>query len=314
MDFGVHLPLLDLDGPAVPPSQVLEYAQHVEQLGFAALAAHDHLVHTRPWLDGPTTLAAVVSHTRHIPLITAVWLPVVRGPIALVRAFTALDLLSGGRVIAGIGAGSSAQDYAAGGIPFEERWARFDESIALLRAAWRPDAAPFHGRFYSTEDFTLEPGPMRAGGPPLWIGAWGSPAGLRRTAELGDGWIASAYNTTPELFGRALIDLGERLRRVGKDPGRFPNAIATMALFVTDDGAEARRILHDVLSQALHRSEDDLRRRVLVGSPEECAVLLRAYRAAGTQRMLLMPVRDGFRQLDLFRERVTPLMEDASSG
>src|SRR5262245_43260623 len=127
MDFGVHLPVLAADGLPVPVELMVEYAAYVEQLGFQTLAAHDHMVYPRPWLDGLTVLAACATHTTHIPLLTAVALPVVRGPVPLARTFTALDLLSHGRLIAGVGAGSSVRDYAAVGIPFEERWARFDE-------------------------------------------------------------------------------------------------------------------------------------------------------------------------------------------
>jgi alkanesulfonate monooxygenase SsuD/methylene tetrahydromethanopterin reductase-like flavin-dependent oxidoreductase (luciferase family) len=243
-----------------------------------------------------------------VELITAVWLPVVRGPVVLARAYIALDLLSNGRIIAGIGSGSSALDFAGAGIPFEERWLRFDESVHVLRALFDPQAAPFKGRFYSTEGIVLQPGPVQEGGPSLWIGTWGSEAGLRRTARSGDGWLASAYNSTPETFGAAWLRLQELLPAQGKDPVTFPNAIATMALYVTEDPVAADHVLEDILGPTLHRDPEALRRTLLVGSPEACAQTLRAYREAGAQQILLMPVIDGFRQLDLFVERVLPLV------
>src|SRR5581483_7767362 len=104
----------------MPMGRVLEYVEHAERLGFDVLAAHDHIVHPRPWLDGPTVLAAAMPRLRRMVPMTAVWLPVVRGPSVLARAYIALDQLSGGRLIAGLGAGSSAADYAGVGIPFEE--------------------------------------------------------------------------------------------------------------------------------------------------------------------------------------------------
>ena len=83
-------------------------------------------------------------------------------------------------------------------------------------------AEPFVGRFYSTEGIDLQPRPTRPSGPPIWIGSWGSEAGLRRTARLADGWLASAYNTTPAAFAVAWTDLQSLARRPGPDAGRLP--------------------------------------------------------------------------------------------
>jgi alkanesulfonate monooxygenase SsuD/methylene tetrahydromethanopterin reductase-like flavin-dependent oxidoreductase (luciferase family) len=100
-------------------------------------------------------------------------------------------------LIAGLGPGSSEWDYANVGVPFDERWVRFDEAVLAIRTALRGES--FTGRF-STVQGPLEPLPVTPGGPPLWIGSWGSDSGLRRVARLGDGWVASAYNTTPQQF------------------------------------------------------------------------------------------------------------------
>lgn len=288
--------------------RLLEYAQTAERLGFRALSANDHLVFVRPWLDGPTALAAVLGRTGQMTLATTVTLPVVRGPVALAKSLSAIDLLSGGRLVVGVGPGSSAGDYAAVGVPFEERWKRLDEAVQALRALWRAEGPPFRGEFYSTEGVTLEPHPAQRPGPPIWIGSWGSDAGLRRVARLGDGWLASAYNTTPEAFAAARSKLADYLQGAGREPNRFPNAIATMFFYVTEERAAAERIVRDVLSPTLGRPEVDLRQRLLVGSAEECARKLAAYRAAGAQRVFLWPVEDELRQLAAFQERVASLV------
>src|SRR5215216_5657334 len=146
-------------------------------------------------------------------LATTVALPAVRGPAPLAKTLAAIDLLSGGRLVVGVGPGSSARDYAAVGLSYEERWQRLDEAIPALRALWGGDGQPFNGRFYSTQGLALEPRPAQHPGPPIWVGSWGSEAGLRRAARLGDGWLASAYNTTPETFAAALCRLQEQLRQ-----------------------------------------------------------------------------------------------------
>ena len=308
MDYGAHLPLMALDGRPWTLDRLLEYARTAEGGGFQALAANDHLVFGRPWLDGPTALAAVLARTGRMALATTVALPVVRGPVALAKSLAAIDLLSGGRLVVGVGPGSSPGEYAAVGVPFEERWKRLDEAVKALRVLWRGEGPPFRGEFYSTEGLTLEPYPAQRPGPPIWIGSWGSEAGLWRVARLGDGWLASAYNTTPEAFAAARGALAERLRTAGKDPSGFPNAVATMFFYVTEERAASERIIREVLSPTLNRPEEELRERLLVGPAEECAEKLAAYRAAGAHRILLWPVEDELRQLATFGERVAPLV------
>ncbi len=145
MEFGVHLPQIEWDGERVTLDRLLAVATTAERLGYGTLTANDHLVYGRPWLDGPTALAAVMAAAPSVRLMTSVSLAVVRGPFALAKSLAAIDQLSDGRVDAGLGPGSSAADYALVGIPFEERWARFDEAVATMRALWDPDRPPFVG-------------------------------------------------------------------------------------------------------------------------------------------------------------------------
>jgi len=307
MDFGVHLPLIGFDGRPWSLRHLLEYAETAESLGFAALAANDHLVFLRPWLDGPTALSSVLAASGQMDLMTTVALLVVRGPVQLAKILAAIDTLSGSRLIVGVGPGSSTRDYAAVGVPFEERWKRLDEAVMTMRALWRHHGSPFQGDFYTTEGITLEPHPARQPGPPIWIGSWGSEAGLRRTARLGDGWLASAYNTTPEHLADSRRQLEKHLHAAGKDPIRFPNSIATMFLHLTEGRATADHIFRDLLRPMLGRPERELRERLLVGPVAECAQKLDAYRATGAQRVLLWPLQDELRQLETFRDYVVPL-------
>ncbi|MCH8225011.1 MAG: LLM class flavin-dependent oxidoreductase [Chloroflexi bacterium] len=307
MDYGAHLPLIGFDQRPFSLDRLLEYTRVAQGLGFKAIAANDHLVFARPWLDGPTALAAIVSHARDMDLMTTVALPVVRGPAPLAKTLAAIDILSGGRLIVGVGPGSSSQDYAVVGVAFEERWKRLDEAVQAMRAWWGKEVPPFHGSFYSTAGIEMKPHPTQQPGPPIWIGSWGSTAGLRRTARLGDGWLASAYNATPALFTEAWGKLREHLVSAGKDPDSFPNALATMMLYITEDGAEAERMVRDVLAPALNRPWEELKQRVMVGPAQECAEKLAAYADAGLQRLFLWPLADEVHQLELFRERVAPI-------
>ena len=118
-------------------------------------------------------------------------MPMVRGPVQLAKSLAALNILSDGHLIASVGPGSLPQDYALVGIAFEERWKRFDKAIQLLRTLLHRNAPPFRGQFYAEASPLLEPFPAQGPDVPIWIGSWGSEAGLRRVACLGGSQSAS---------------------------------------------------------------------------------------------------------------------------
>jgi alkanesulfonate monooxygenase SsuD/methylene tetrahydromethanopterin reductase-like flavin-dependent oxidoreductase (luciferase family) len=308
VEYGAHLPLIDLGAPRSLPA-LRAYVGAAARLGYRYLCANDHLVFSRPWLDGPTALAALIEASGDMTLATTVGLPVQRGPVQLAKTLAAIDILSGGRLVVGVGPGSSAGDYAAVGLGFQQRWRRFDEAVQALRVLLHGDGAGFEGEFYSTRGIALEPRPVQRPGPPIWVASWGSPAGLRRVARLGDGWLASAYNTTPDRFREGLGRLAEELGRSGKAPEPFPSAVATTWLHVTEDKGVAERTLSDVLAPMLQRPAEALRSApLLIGPAEVCAERLTAFVDAGARRVFVWPLADEVTQLELFRERVTTLV------
>lgn len=304
MEFGAHLPLLSFADERRSLSELVRFTESARDLGYSHLCANDHLVFSRPWLDGPTALAAVLGSSGDMNLMTSVTLPVVRGPAALAKTLGAISLLSGNRLIAGLGPGSSARDYELVGVDFEERWPRFEEAVRAMRAHWT-GADPHSETFYPTSGFDLEPKP-EAPGPPIWLGSWGSAAGLRRVARLGDGWLASGYNTTPADFATGLERLGGQLEQAGRDPATFPNGIATMWMYVTEDQAAADQMLEGVLAPMLNRPLEELKAKLPIGPAEACAEKLAAYSAAGAQRIFLWPIADEIEQLEVFQEIVAP--------
>jgi alkanesulfonate monooxygenase SsuD/methylene tetrahydromethanopterin reductase-like flavin-dependent oxidoreductase (luciferase family) len=308
MEYGAHLPLIDF---GTPPSLhgLKTYARAAAALGYRTLCANDHLLFAGPWLDGPTALAAVIEESQDLSLATTIGLPVIRGPVQLAKTLTAIDILSEGRLVIGVGPGSSARDYEAVAIPFEERWRRFDESLHVLRALLEGDPDGYQGTFYSARGIMLEPRPAQRPRPPIWVGSWGSPPGLRRVIRHGDGWLASVYNTTPERFRGCLDSFDDELRAAGRSPGSLPNALATGWMYVTEDCAAAERVLVEVLSPMVNRPVEALRKLSLpIGPAEVCAERLRAFADAGAERLFVWPLRDDVTQLELFAERVAPLV------
>src|SRR3954466_2096663 len=133
MDLGVHLPLMQFDDDRLTLDRLQATVDAARDGGFGAVSSNDHLLFATPWLDGLSALAAAVERSGEMTLATTVALVVVRGPVPLAKALTAIDVLSGGRVVAGVGPGSSPLDYEAVGIPLEERWPRFEQATAELR-------------------------------------------------------------------------------------------------------------------------------------------------------------------------------------
>ena len=250
------------------------------ECGFGAVSANDHFLFATPWLDCFAALAAVADRTGEMAVGTTIALPVLRGAVPTAKALAALDVLTEGRVVAGLGPGSSKADYDEVGIPFDERWKRFDRVVVRLRTLLGAESP-------------LEPRPRQAGGIPLWIASWGSEAGLRRVARLGDGWLASAYNTSPERLASSRTQL----------PPALPCALATMWTWITEDRGEADRML-DALASRLGRAPEELREQVCVGSAEHCSRLVSRYAEAGCERVYFWPLGDEPRQIELVASAV----------
>jgi alkanesulfonate monooxygenase SsuD/methylene tetrahydromethanopterin reductase-like flavin-dependent oxidoreductase (luciferase family) len=284
MRFGAHLPTAAFGGRLAGRDVLIEYAETAEALGFSTLCANDHLVFAVPWIDALVALGLAAGRTSRARLMTTAALLAVRGAAPLASALAALQHLSGGRLEAAVTPGSSRADYEAVGADFGSRWGRFDAEVPRLRAYLQkalPDAPP-----------------------PIWIASWGSEAGLRRVARLGDGWLASAYHGTPEHIEKSLTYLGSQLAGLGKDPTGFPVALATTYLYLSDDPESIDSALQLVVSPT--GAPSDLRDRLLIGTPDECVDRVRHLEAAGIGEVLVWPLRDESRQLRLFAEEVIP--------
>ena len=147
MRLGAHLPLADLGGGLPTAGDLVGYATAARELGFATLSANDHLFWKRPWLDGPTALASVAAAAGDLTLATSLALPVVRHPVVVAKMLASLAALAQGPVVGGLGPGSSRVDLEAVGIPYDERWARFDEALRVVRALVHGEPTG-PGRFY----------------------------------------------------------------------------------------------------------------------------------------------------------------------
>ena len=220
MDFGIHF---GTRGCLASRDNIMALAQRAEALGYAYLGVADHLVvpvqsgvrypYTADgiWPGAPTgecfdaiaTLAFLAGCTQHIKLLTSVAVVPYRPAVLAAKLFLTADVLSGGRVIAGVGSGWMREEFEALGTPpYAERGAVTDEYLTRLEALWTEPRPALHGKYTKFENMVFEPKPASKPHPPIWVGGESPPA-LRRVAQFGDGWYPVSNNqqirlNTPE--------------------------------------------------------------------------------------------------------------------
>src|SRR3990170_4352137 len=191
MKFGVLLPHFGMEAS---PSRLIDGSRMCEELGFESVWVRDHLLwHPHgmekaglKFVEPLITLAAIAAVTKKMILGTAVLIPV-RWPLKLSQDLASLSFMAGGRVIAGIGLGSTPAELAAGGLNGEQRVEILRETVEILRLIWKENNASYRGKIFSFEDITIEPKPVEP--IPFFYGG-GTRASIRPVAGYFDGWIA----------------------------------------------------------------------------------------------------------------------------
>ena len=225
---------LTVDYPSVAfregPAKVLELGKALEDIGYDEIAVFDHVVmgfptDTRPppmyppkmpVLEALILLAQLAAVTDRIGLSTEVMVLPQRQPVLVAKQISTIDLMSEGRVRLGVGVGWQESEYDALEEDFTNRGRRMDEAIALLRTYWSDEQIDFDGEYYSSTAMAMEPKPAQDGGPEIWIGG-GSKAALRRTGQLGDGWMGSAL-AKEETIVASVTAIRAAAEAAGRDP------------------------------------------------------------------------------------------------
>ena len=313
--FGVHIPVMGFDGNEPTREKVISLAQHAEALGYDSLSINDHIVFHTSWLDAITTLSAISASTTRILVGTSILNIVVRNPIVCAKGLAAIDILSSGRLFAGVGPGSHRGDYDACGIDFNERWPRFSEALQILvglvsNNGNNSSSMPFSykGKYYTLKDIILTPKSIQKPHPPIYVGSWGSDIGLKRLAKYSNGWMASAYNITPAKFKEKWNFLLAYRKSLGKEDQQgqqlFNNSIMSMFGYIDDDKEKVRSVVKEILSPALKRPAEDLERMLLFGSSDECVRKIKNLADAGVERIHFWPVLNYENQIRIFKNEV----------
>jgi alkanesulfonate monooxygenase SsuD/methylene tetrahydromethanopterin reductase-like flavin-dependent oxidoreductase (luciferase family) len=288
ISLGVLLPVGKAHwGEGTDPRELIGFAVQAEGAGYDSLWVNDSLL--SPRIEALTMLAAVASVTEHVTLGTATLMPVLRRPVQAAQTLASVDLLSGGRLTVAVGAGFPGRFgrplHDLSEVPWDGRFARLDETVALWRQLWT-SAGPssFQGKVLHFDAIPQTTPPYRPGGPPIWLGG-AAPAALDRTGRLYDGWLP--YPPDPADYQTGLA----RVRRAAEDVGREPAAI-TPALFVSvliTDGADAGRQPLEDYSRAnygLPLEQLQAIQAVVAGSSEHVAEELGRYITAGARHLV----------------------------
>lgn len=287
-------------GTSQPWPDILEVARHVELTGWDRVYVADHFMSNDDTAAGPmlecwavvTALAAAVPR---VGIGTLVCGNTYRHPAILANQAATADVISGGRIILGLGAGWQQNEHEKYGIELygvRERLDRFAEACAIVRSLTTQERTTFHGQHYQLTDAPMEPKPV---GPlPLLVGGGGERRTLRIAAEHAQEWNVWS---TPEVFAHKSGVLDRHCHELGRDPAEIRRSTQAL-LFLSDDQAWLDRI-----------RERDIGRAAIVGTPEEVVEIVGAYRDAGVDELIVpdFTLGSGTRRLDTldrFKEEV----------
>ena len=290
--------------------RMLDLAVRAEQKGFDSVWVGDSVL-ARPRFEALTTLAAIAMRTERVQLGTAVYLTPLRHPVPLAHTVGNLDLLSGGRLIFGIGIGPATPpvraEYAACGIDFKQRGLLQEEGLRVMKGLWRGEPFSFQGNIFQINRATLHPLPARDGGPPVLL-AGASERPLRRAARFADGWLPISHD--PQEFSRDWERLQNYCVEAGRDPSELLR-ILYVTLNVNRNADQAGSETEAFLAGYYGASHEQISRTQAIasGEPEHCAEFLRGFARAGVNQFIVRFAASGQEpQMDRLLAEVIPLL------
>lgn len=303
--FGLQLPVQALSTAfadewelGAGPADIAEIATACDESGFGYVAVCDHVAipgakaaeMRTTWYDTVATLSWLAAKTTHVHLLSHVYVLPYRHPLVTAKAFLTLDRLSGGRAVLGVGAGHVEGEFATLGVDFASRGRLLSEAIGVVRAAFEHEAPVAGGPTWPVADVGIAPRPVRAGGPPIWVGGSSKPA-IRRAALQGDGWLPQG---PPKDGMKAAIARIRGLRHEAGLPEAFDLGINTEPIYLGSPSFEVPPY-------------------VATGTPQEVAERLRRYPALGANqlqvRFLARSAAEYRDQCHRFGAEVGPLLQ-----
>ena len=299
--------------------EIVEAAVLAEELGFHSVSLPMHMTMPPGWLftsfpnhdvlDAMVVLPAIAQATSTIRLGTNSALLPLLPPYHWAKYFATLDVMSGGRVIAGVAMGWWEEDFTSVGVELRKRGRLFDEQLEAVTRLWTEDKATFEGEHYQFKDMPLEPKPVQKPYPSIWIG--GGEKSIERTARYGE-YIVPFWPS--EEAARTLWR--PKLREAGDKWNREPKLAAFTFVYVAENEKDFEAALPRLRDAVTFREPDaDPMDITISGTPERCAERLSALHAAGIEHFLvefqfhgLETVAAGMAQMKAFASEVVPLL------
>jgi len=294
-------------------SGVLDLWKHLETTGWDIACVTDHFMPNTPEREGAmleswTTLTALAALVPRMRVGTIVLGNTYRHPAVVAKMAAQVDIISGGRLLLGLGAGWQENEHQAYGIPFytlRERLDRLDEACEVITSLWTQRRATFKGRHYQLSDAPLDPKPVQQPHPELMIGGGGERVTLRIVARHANHWNVWGG---PQVLARKSAILAEHCAAVGRDPKTITRSV-NMALLITDKKDEVEQLARTIETR-MGRHAADARDTCLAGTPEQIRERLHQLQAAGCGLLFIptmfRPLPDLRRDLDRFIAEITP--------
>lgn len=309
-DVGFGLALRNFTPHTETPdiTEVLDYADRAERLGFASLWAWDHILLGSktpfPFLESLSVLSAIAVRTERVRLGTGVLVLPLRNPVVLAKVTSTIDVMSGGRLTLGVASGWYEREFESVGVPFKERGAIFERNATVLKRFWSEE------RVDGTEDdmvfrgAVMLPRPAQRPRPQLLFGGYVDRV-LRRVARMSDGWLTYFYE--PESFATAWRKILAYAEEAGRDPATLGN-VAQLPICIDSsfEAADARvrpfiGKYFDVAPWSESTPESAIR-----GTPEQCLEQIARHLEVGTRHIVFVPCGYEREQVDALAESILP--------
>jgi len=321
--FGVYPPQVGTEYRSIR-----EVVSEAERLGFGSVWMSDHLtllLEDAPFLEGWTTLSAIAAETKSLQLGTIVICNTFRYPSLLAKMASTLDVISGGRLIFGIGAGWIEKEHVAYGIPFPKPSVRVEqlrEGLQVIKRMWTEEKVSFQGKYYAVREAINNPKPVQKPHPPVLIGGTGRKI-LGVVAELGD--YCNFDRLTLEESRRVLDVIEEHCSVIGRNPREIRQSFCGEIILAEDQGRVRRKLkeaYEGFMTMATHAvrepiglyadrfrpvSVEEYSKRRIVGTPEQCIEKIGQFVDLGVDHFILVfPDIKKLKCLELFMDQVAP--------
>ena len=300
---GIELPQVFFDGPA-DMAHIRKFATRAETLGYDSLWLQERVIGDFTMLEPVTLLSYVAAITTRLKLGTSVILLPLRNPIQLAKAYSTLDVMSGGRAVMGVGLGGghlgSHEDVF--GYSREGRVTRFTEAVQIMKLLWTEPKASFQGRYWSFKDISMEPKPMQQPHLPIIFGGHHENA-LKRAAKYANGWMGAGSSSSAS-FLRESARIRGFLDEAKRDPATFHFA-KRVYMAVDNDAERGERRIREWFGKRYKNA--DLGPKVSIwGSAAKCTEQIQEIVKAGAQQIVFNPMFDEMEHLEICAKEIMP--------